>query len=319
MSGHGEEIEGGERSLVAHESGEGRDHFRIGEVLLLRRHRHHQVVGDEPCDQVRVGRPHVVVLAEAHGVARAQVGMVPAASLGDVVEEGGEIQDLDVVELLHELRAERVFVVELREPEAPQVPDDHEDVLVHGVDVEEVVLHLPDDAPEGGKVAAEHAVATHAAKRPGESFGAQDRHEAAAVVAPLAKRLVDLRQRSRQGTQRPRPEARHLGVLLEPQERFEDLAGLALEEALVADLEVAVHDLEVVVQYQHLPRGIGRDVVEEVAEQDLVEAPDRLGREVVAAHQQVRGRHGAARLELQLPGDVDLVVEDEPILARPAR
>ena len=36
----------------------------------------------------------------------------------------------------------------LRLGEAAQVADHHEDVLVHGVDVEEVVLHLTDDAAE---------------------------------------------------------------------------------------------------------------------------------------------------------------------------
>jgi hypothetical protein len=112
------------------------------------------MVVDEPRDQLRVRLGQVVVAAEAHGVARSQVRVVAAAPLGDVVEERREVEHLDAVELLHELRAERVFVVEARDAEAAQVPDHHEDVLVHGVDVEEVVLHLADDASERGQVAA---------------------------------------------------------------------------------------------------------------------------------------------------------------------
>jgi hypothetical protein len=41
--------------------------------------------------------------------------------------------------------------------------------------------------------------------------------------------------------------------------------------------------------------------------------PDRLGGEVVAAHQQVRGRHRRRSLQLEVPGDRDLVVEHEAV------
>jgi hypothetical protein len=115
------------------------------------------------------------------------------------VEEGGEVQHLRAVELLHELRQERVLVVEARDAEAPQVADHHEDVLVHGVDVEEVVLHLPHDAAEHREIAPEHAVAAHAPQRPREALAPHDLHEAAAVLARLAEALVDVRQRARQG------------------------------------------------------------------------------------------------------------------------
>ena len=52
--------------------------------------------------------------------------------------------------------------------EAAQVAHDHEDVRVHGVDVKQVVLHLPDDAAEGRQIAPEHVVAVHASQRVGE-------------------------------------------------------------------------------------------------------------------------------------------------------
>ncbi len=52
--------------------------------------------------------------------------------------------------------------------EAAQVAHDHEDVLVHRVDVKQVVLHLADDAAEGRQIPAQHVVAIHAAQRVGE-------------------------------------------------------------------------------------------------------------------------------------------------------
>jgi hypothetical protein len=41
----------------------------------------------------------------------------------------------------------------LGDEEAPHVAQHHQDVLVHRVDVEQVVLHLPDDAAEHPQVA----------------------------------------------------------------------------------------------------------------------------------------------------------------------
>jgi hypothetical protein len=183
--------------------------------------------------------------------------------------------------------------------------------------VEEVVLHLADDAAEHRQEPSQHAVAAHAAQRPGEALGAHDLHEAAPVLARLAEAAVDVRQRARERAKRARTEPDDLRVGLQPPECLEDHSRLLLEELLVADLEVAAHDLEVGVERLGLALRFRRDPVEEIREQDLVEAPDRLGREVVAAHEQIRGRHSRRSHELQLPGDLDLVVEDEAVFAPP--
>ena len=47
-----------------------------------------------------------------------------------------------------EAAAERILVRELEHREPPQVAHHREDVLVHRVHVEEVVLHLADDPPK---------------------------------------------------------------------------------------------------------------------------------------------------------------------------
>ena len=49
----------------------------------------------------------------------------------------------------------------LRLGEAAQIADHHQDVLVDGVDVEQVVLHLADDAAEHRQIAAQDAVLVH--------------------------------------------------------------------------------------------------------------------------------------------------------------
>ena len=60
-----------------------------------------------------------------------------------------------------ELRAERVLVRVLGDEEAAHVAQHHQDVLVDRVDVEQVVLHLADDAAEHPQVAAEHDGLVH--------------------------------------------------------------------------------------------------------------------------------------------------------------
>ena len=71
----------------------------------------------------------------------------------------------------------------LRLGEAAQVADHHQDVLVDRVDVEEVVLHLADDAPERREVVAEDAVQVHPPQLVREAARlAEDLHEARAVA-----------------------------------------------------------------------------------------------------------------------------------------
>ena len=120
------------------------------------------MVFNQELDELAILLGQAVAPGEAARVGRAEVRMIAAAAFGDVVEEGPEVEHLGLVELLHELRQERVLVVEARDAEAPQVPNHHEDVLVHGVDVEEVVLHLADDAAEFRQIPAEDAVLIHA-------------------------------------------------------------------------------------------------------------------------------------------------------------
>src|SRR4030095_9290875 len=87
--------------------------------------------------------------------------MVAAATLGDIVEQAGEVENLPAREVGNEPRAERIFVRMLRLGETAQVADDHQNVLVHRIHVEEVMLHLADNAAKSGKLIAENAVLVH--------------------------------------------------------------------------------------------------------------------------------------------------------------
>src|SRR5882672_961678 len=91
--------------------------------------------------------------AKAPDIDCAELGVVPAAPLRDIVVERSDVEEPASLETADQLGAQRELVRELGHREAAQVPHHHEDVLVHGVDVEQIVLHLADDAAELRKVA----------------------------------------------------------------------------------------------------------------------------------------------------------------------
>src|SRR3546814_8342875 len=79
--------------------------------------------------------------------------MIAAASLGNIVEQRGNVQQPVPVEIGHELARQGVFLRMFRHREAAQITYHHQDVLIHGVGMEQVVLHLPHNTPEYGEVA----------------------------------------------------------------------------------------------------------------------------------------------------------------------
>ena len=159
--GDGQDVERGQPALAADLRRERGDDVGIGDVLLLRGRRHREVLADEPADELGVLARQAVRAAEPPRLALAERRVVAAAALGDVVEQAGEVEHLPAREIGDEPRAQRIFVRVLRLGEPAQVADHHQDVLVHRVDVEEVVLHLADDAAERRQVMAEDAVQVH--------------------------------------------------------------------------------------------------------------------------------------------------------------
>ncbi len=241
--------------------------------------------------------------------------MVAAAALGDVVEEAGEKQRLLVLEVGDEPRAERIFVRMLRFGEPAQVPDHHQDVLVHRVDVEEVVLHLPDDAAQHRQVLAENAEQVHPAQLVRKATGlAEDLHEARAVAGVAPECDVDPAPLAPQRPQRPRAHPDQLGRALQHQEGVEHRRRTPREQVLVAHVQQLVDALPLVVDRHRRRRG-GVEARMDVLQQDDVDLPHQLGGAVIALHQ-LLARAARRRVgEAQLARERRLQVEHQAILA----
>ena len=74
--------------------------------------------------------------------------MIAATALGDIVHQPGDIENLRLVERLHELARKGQFVPEPREHQASQIANHEQRVFVDRERMEQVVLHAPDDLAE---------------------------------------------------------------------------------------------------------------------------------------------------------------------------
>ena len=158
----GQYIQRDQVAFIGDPRGERGDDIGVGQVLLLRGGRHHQVIFDQPGDQLAVGARQAVLAAKPQRIDFTQQRVVAAASFRDVMKQSCEIKQFRMSEVAHQAAGERELVGELGYREAPQVAHDVEDVLVHGIDVIQVVLHLANDASERGNVATKDAVLIHA-------------------------------------------------------------------------------------------------------------------------------------------------------------
>lgn len=81
------------------------------------------------------------------------------------MKQRGHVQHPRPVEVDDQLAAERVFVRMLGDREAAQIAQHHQNMLIDREHVVQVVLHLPDDAPEIQQITPEHARLVHQPER----------------------------------------------------------------------------------------------------------------------------------------------------------
>ena len=188
---------------------------------------------------------------------------------------------------------------------------------VDRVGVEQVVLHAPDDAPEGGDVAAEHAVGIHASQLVRDADrGAQDLEEQTVMARVLPELLVDEPQALRHRAHGRGAHAVESLVLLQQREQLEERRGAALEDVLADRFEGAVAHLEARIQR---PRrlALGEDRFAEQLQQQLVQQAHVHDRAVVALHELLDRERVGGVLIAEALRQADLVVEQQPVLAPP--
>ena len=300
--GDREQVQRSQMPFIGNAFCEMRNHLRVRQILLLRDGRHLQMHFHQPCDQRHIGFGDVELFAEQSRVFFAQLGMVAAASFGDVVEKRCEIQHLGPRKFVRELVAKRKFMPKAWQHEAPQIADHHQNMLVHRVDVEQVVLHLPGDAPKCGDVAAKHTIAAHTSECERHFIALQYFQEQAIGFTIIAKFPVDQMHRTPQRTQRFRLKEFCFLHTLQGDKRAENGTWIARKNFVVARGDVAVDDIKFIVDLFDLVFAALGNALKQRWQENRIHLPDHFGRQIVALHQHFGGQLCLAAFKLQLPG-----------------
>ncbi len=203
------------------------------------------MISHQPRHQARLVAAEALFQAKGLRVHRAQFGVVAAAALGDVVEQGRKIGDLLARQRLHDLAQHRKFVVEPRDSQAAQIADDEQRVRVHRIGVEQVVLHATDDAAECRNIAAEDAVQIHAAQFMCHPDGrAENLHEEAMVARILPEFLIDEPDMRADQADGFGAHAAQFRMLLQEHEHLEQRRWIAGEHLRMRDFQIIVANLE---------------------------------------------------------------------------
>ena len=189
-------------------------------------------------------------------------------------------------------------------------------MLIHGVDVEQVVLHLTDDAAKHPQVASQHTGLVHQAK--GVRLAArlaQDAHEGRAVHRIAAKLGVHQLACVVQGSQRAGRKAIDAQGLLVGQKGFQDGVGVTAIEIVVDHFEHAGALEKLRADRPHRRTLRTLNTFFDVEQQDLVELRHGFRGPVVAPHQCFRGALPGTGCMAETLGDGGLQIEDQPVLA----
>ena len=222
--------------------------MRVLDVFFLGNGRHEQVVFNQPCEEVAFFFGVVVVGGELLCVFDAFFGVIAATAFGDVVQQGGGVEDMWSWVGLHDGAGLGHFVAVGFDAETAHIADDGQDMVVYGVNMEEVVLEQAGDFFPCGEIAAKYAVEVEKTEGLGEAGAVfEELDEAAAVFWILGETGVDFpcgRPPCAQGLRLDGGDV----LLLHGLDDGEDVFGVLLEQGkvvggdLVADAFVAAVD-----------------------------------------------------------------------------
>ncbi len=319
--GDGQHVQVIQPYLVAHLHGKVMDHLGVGDILALGGGGHQQVIFHQPADQVGIPGGQLVALAELLGINRAELGVIAATALGNVVVQPGDIQQVRFGQTAEDLPGQRVLFLIVGPTQLAQVLDHVKGVGVDCIDVEQVVLHLPDDAAELRQIAPENAVAVHPSQVAVNPFGAaQQLHEQAGVADITAEVIIDQVPVLTQQTDGVGAHPADLPVLGHQQEDLHQREGGALEHLRMGHLDIVVAHLKTRVERQDGRRlGVAQQDLLEVLHQQVVQLGQGHDDAVVLLHEAFDRQLGVVVLEAEQPRQRPLVVEQQPVLGAPGQ
>ena len=237
------------------------------------------------------------------------------------MEEGGEVENIGFGKRVHQGRGERQLVQVLLHRQPPHIAQDGEDVVVDGVDVEEVVLQQADDVFPRGQVAAEHAVEVEKTHGVGEAAAVAEKADKAAAVGFVGvKRGIDMARGRPPGAQGFRRQFAQIAARLQNLHSAENVFGLPAEQVFVAHGQLVADLVIVGVDVAHDTRQRRIHAAAQHRQDNAVELLYCLGGAVKAAHQPLVffQTASAGRIGHTVRQTV-LQIENQPVFLAPGR
>ena len=240
----------------------------------------------QPFDEFAVRFGQLVVFGKLARIRPAQPRVVAVSAFGDIVEQGSQIQQVRLREIVHQRGGKRQFVAVFFHCQTTHVAQHGQDVVVHRVNVEQVVLQQADDFVPVRQVFRQQAVQIQKAHDVGQAFACFEKLQKQGTVAFVAvKRAVRFACRRPPCAQGFGGDAVHVGMLLPHLQQDKQVCRLLLKQQqifggnFVADLEIMR------VQIVHDARIRQRHAFAQHGNQDAVQLHDRFGGAVEIAHQ----------------------------------
>ena len=230
-----------------------------------------------------------------------QIGVVAATSFGDVVKQCSHIQNPRLLPTRSQLRAKRVLMGVFDDEETPHIAQHHQNMLIHRIDVKQVMLHLADDTPEDPQIPPQYRGLVHQAQSMCDALRRlQNAHEHRTVSRIAAKSRI---HQTPSVVKRPERSSRKpfdAHCFLVKQKGLQNRLGVALVDTVIHHIEHARLFSKKSVQR---PRRVGGGLLKQpllhVQVNNLVQLRHRLGCPVVMLHQRFAGTSGVALLTLR--------------------
>lgn len=283
--GNGKQVECVEVFTCGNTAAEGLEDVRVLDVFFLGNGRHEQVVFNQPCEEVAFFFGVVVVGGELLGVFDAFFGVIAAAAFGDVVQQGGGVEDVRSWVGLHDGAGLGHFVAVGFDGETAHIADDGQDVVVYGVNMEEVVLEQAGDFFPCGEIAAKYAVEVEKTESLGKAGAVfEELDEAAAVFWILGKTGVDFSCGRPPCTEGLRLDGGDV-LLLHGLDDGEDVFGILFKQGKIVGGDLVADTFVVAVDGVDMLGTAGGLMVFENRNKNAVELFDGFGGAVEGMHQ----------------------------------
>lgn len=283
--GNGKQIECVEVFACGNTAAEGLEDMGILDVFFLGDGGHEQVVFNQPCEEVAFFFGVVVVGGELLCVFDAFFGVIAATAFGDVVQQGSGVEDMRSWVGLHDGTGLGHFVAVGFNGETAHIADDGQDVVVYGVNMEEVVLEQAGDFFPCGEVAAQYAVEVEKTEGLGKAGAVfEELDKAAAVFWVLGETGVDFpcgRPPCAQGLRLDGGDV----LLLHGLYDGEDVFGVVFKQGKVVGGDLVVDAFVAAVDGVDMLGTAGGLMVFENRNEDAVELFDGFGGAVEGVHQ----------------------------------